>query len=62
MVLRCPQCSELKFFGRTQVLGELVVCPACETVFRWKEAVTGPSEAEGSPRDARRSERKRGKR
>ncbi len=27
MVLRCPQCSELKFFGRTQVLGELVVCP-----------------------------------
>src|SRR5207247_1802706 len=25
MVLRCPRCSALKFFGRTQVLGELVV-------------------------------------
>ena len=29
MVLRCPRCSALKFFGRTQVLGELVVCPKC---------------------------------
>jgi uncharacterized C2H2 Zn-finger protein len=38
MVLRCPRCSELRFFGRTQVLGELVVCPRCETVFGWREA------------------------
>jgi len=62
MVLRCPQCLELKFFGRTQVLGELVVCPGCEAVFRWREAETDPSEADGSPRDARRAERKRRKR
>ena len=42
MVLRCPRCSELRFFGRTQVLGELVVCPHCETVFGWRES--GPLE------------------
>jgi len=65
MILRCPRCSELKFFGRTQVLGELVVCPACKAVFRWGEAGTGPSGAEstapGTP-EARRSQSKRGKR
>jgi uncharacterized C2H2 Zn-finger protein len=38
MVLRCPRCSALKFFGRTQVLGELVVCPTCGAVFAWREA------------------------
>ena len=38
MVLRCPRCSALKFFGRTQVLGELVVCPKCGAVFAWREA------------------------
>jgi uncharacterized C2H2 Zn-finger protein len=38
MVLRCPSCSELRFFGRPQVLGEVVVCPRCETVFAWREA------------------------
>ena len=65
MILRCPRCSELKFFGRTQVLGELVVCPACKAVFRWGEAATGPSGADskapGTP-EARRSQGKRGKR
>ncbi len=65
MVLRCPRCSALKFFGRTQVLGELVVCPQCETVFRWGEAHTGESDAAGTtldPRDAGRSDAKRAKR
>jgi hypothetical protein len=33
MVRRCPSCSKLTFFGRPQVLGELVVCPQCEAVF-----------------------------
>jgi hypothetical protein len=33
MVRRCPNCSQLTFFGRPQVLGELVVCPRCEAVF-----------------------------
>ena len=65
MILRCPRCSELKFFGRTQVLGELVVCPACKAVFRWGEAGIGPSGADskapGTP-EARRSQGKRGKR
>jgi len=65
MILRCPRCSELKFFGRTQVLGELVVCPACKAVFRWGEAGTGPSGADstapGAP-DANRSQAKRRKR
>ena len=37
MVLRCPRCSVLEYYGRTQVLGDLVVCPRCEVVFRWKE-------------------------
>ena len=37
MVLRCPRCSELRFFGRTQLMGELVVCPACEAVFGWRD-------------------------
>jgi uncharacterized C2H2 Zn-finger protein len=65
MVLRCPRCSALKFFGRTQVLGELVVCPQCETVFRWSEAHTGESAAAGTPldpQDAGRSDGKRAKR
>src|SRR2546428_4945269 len=52
MILRCPRCSELKFFGRTQVLGELVVCPACKAVFRWGEAGTAPPRAGNTgPRD-----------
>jgi hypothetical protein len=38
MVLRCPRCSELTFFGRTQVLGEVVVCPECAEVFGWRDA------------------------
>ncbi len=65
MVLRCPRCSALKFFGRTQVLGELVVCPQCETVFRWGDAHTGESDAAGStpdPRDASESDGTRAKR
>lgn len=65
MVLRCPRCSELKFFGRAQVLGELVVCPTCETAFRWGDAHAGKSDADGTTldtRDARRSDGKRAKR
>ena len=45
MVLRCPNCSELKFFGRTQLLGDLVVCPQCAAVFGWSEAGGNPSAA-----------------
>ena len=44
MVLRCPRCLELRFFGRTQVLGELVVCPRCEAVFGWRDAGGLPSQ------------------
>ena len=65
MVLRCPRCSELKFFGRAQVLGELVVCPKCETVFRWREAHAGKSDADAATldtRDASGSDGKRAKR
>lgn len=62
MVLRCPRCSALKFFGRTQVLGELVVCPQCETVFRWSEAHAGESDAAGGTLDARDASRSDGKR
>ena len=62
MVLRCPRCSALKFFGRTQVLGELVVCPQCETVFRWGEAHTGEADAAGTPKPGDRSDGKRAKR
>jgi uncharacterized C2H2 Zn-finger protein len=40
MLLRCPRCSELRFFGRTQVLGELVVCPNCDSVFGWRDLST----------------------
>ena len=47
MVLRCPRCSELRFFGRTQLMGELVVCPQCEAVFGWRDRA--PVEL---PRDA----------
>jgi len=47
MVLRCPRCSALRFFGRTQLMGELVVCPQCEAVFGWRD--TDPVE---SPRSA----------
>ncbi len=37
MVLRCPRCSELEFYGRPQVLGELVVCPRCNAAFEWQD-------------------------
>jgi hypothetical protein len=47
MVLRCPKCSELRFFGRTQVMGEVVVCPQCETVFAWRDS--GPVHALAVP-------------
>jgi len=65
MVLRCPRCSTLQFFGRPQVLGELVVCPKCEMVFRWGDARPCKAAADGTTRDARdgkRSDPKRGKR
>jgi hypothetical protein len=65
MVLRCPRCSELKFFGRPQVLGELVVCPKCDMVFRWGDARPAKADADSTKRDTRdgnRSDGKRGKR
>ena len=65
MVLRCPRCSQLKFFGRTQVMGELVVCPSCEAVFRWRDAGTGESDGDGAgpgTRDPSQSDTKRGER
>jgi hypothetical protein len=65
MVLRCPRCSTLKFFGRPQVLGELVVCPKCEMAFRWGDADPGKADADGStgdPRDGNPSDGKRGRR
>lgn len=49
MVLRCPRCSELRFFGRTQVLGELVVCPRCEAVFGWQDAAGLPPHSGALP-------------
>jgi len=64
MVLRCPRCAELKFFGRPQVLGDLVVCPNCEMVFRWGDAQPGKADADGTTRDTRDgngSDGKRGK-
>ena len=42
MVLRCPSCSELTFYGRPQVLGELVVCARCEAAFPWRDARREP--------------------
>ena len=42
MVLRCPSCSELTFYGRPQVLGELVVCARCEAPFPWRDARREP--------------------
>jgi hypothetical protein len=65
MVLRCPRCSELKFFGRPQVLGELVVCPKCEMVFRWRDARPAKTDDDRASREApggNRSDGKRGKR
>jgi hypothetical protein len=65
MVLRCPHCSTLKFFGRPQVLGEFVVCPKCEMAFRWGDARPGKADADGAtrePRDGKRSDGKRGRR
>ena len=58
MVLRCPRCSELKFFGRHQVLGELVVCPKCGAVFAWREA--GGPQSGGKAAEAG-TKKKRGK-
>src|SRR5207249_7661574 len=58
MVLRCPGCSALKFFGRTQVLGELVVCPKCGVVFPWREAEgTRPGKRRPAKSDDEKSKR-----
>jgi len=58
MVLRCPRCSALKFFGRTQVLGELVVCPKCGVVFPWREAEgTRPGKRRPAKSDDEKSKR-----
>jgi len=64
MVLRCPRCSALKFFGRTQVLGELVVCPKCGAVFAWRDADGAHAAKRGSTksRDEKSSTSKRAKR
>ncbi len=62
MLLRCPGCATLKFFGRPQVLGELVVCPTCDLVFRWGDARRGKPDADGTTRDTRHGNRPDGKR
>jgi uncharacterized C2H2 Zn-finger protein len=49
MVLRCPRCSELTFYGRPQVLGELVVCARCESPFSWRDAGREPDNENTSP-------------
>jgi len=56
MVLRCPRCSALKFFGRTQVLRELVVCPKCGAVFAWRDAegATGAKAKDSKPTQQKR--------
>lgn len=65
MVLRCPRCSELQFFGRNQVLGELVVCPKCGVAFAWSEAsraTAGEREPAATGKDATEARPKRAKR
>ncbi len=37
MVLQCPECHQRKAYGRSELLGQLAVCPACEAVFGWKD-------------------------
>jgi len=58
MLLRCPSCSKLRFFGRTQLLGELVVCPQCEAVFGWRDSgpVELPREMTAETNDQKKSE------
>ncbi len=58
MVLRCPSCSTLHFFGRTQVLGDLVVCPKCAAVFAWRDA-EGARAGRAKPKDAKPTQQKR---
>jgi hypothetical protein len=49
MVLRCPSCSQLEFYGRPQVLGHLVVCPHCDTPFGWEQANETSPGAKSAP-------------
>jgi len=45
MVLQCPQCRQRQAYGRSELLGQLAVCPACEAVFGWKDEGIGPPDA-----------------
>ncbi len=45
MVLQCPECQQHKAYGRSELLGQLAVCPACEAVFGWRDAETMAPEA-----------------
>ena len=40
MVLSCPHCANNAPYMRRDFCGQWVVCPKCETPFRWREAGT----------------------
>ncbi len=40
MVLSCPHCANNAPYMRRDFCGQWVVCPKCETPFRWREADT----------------------
>ena len=40
MVLSCPHCANNAPYMRHDFCGQWVVCPKCETPFRWRETNT----------------------
>ena len=40
MVLSCPHCVNNASYMRRDFYGQWVVCPKCETPFRWRDADT----------------------
>jgi hypothetical protein len=51
MVLRCPRCSELKYLGHAQVMGELVICPSCGEVLNVADAQQTAEDPERPPKE-----------
>ncbi len=48
MILRCPRCRKKSRHARGDVLGQWVICPACERPFAWRDVRLGQERKNGT--------------
>lgn len=48
MILRCPRCRTKSRHARGDVLGQWVICPACERPFAWRDERLGQERKNGN--------------